>query len=210
MILPYFGTGCSKALVYCTMSFCTVLVISVCKVLRHQSPLSAVSLEEMLFHKPVSWILLNWLNSLCEGGGGVVGVCIPFLELVLAHAVIPIAASAQVWRNIYALGSDFPGLMKLFFCGSPKRLAALTAPWRWQDFPQLPSSAELFLDLLCQHTLLHTGIALAEGTDRGSAVTALWHGGTTASSTLVTFWRVTRKPWQPWETAIIDVLMESF
>lgn len=31
------------------------------------------------------------------------------------------------------------------------------------------------------------------GTDKGSAVPALWHGGTTTSNTLVTLWRVTRK-----------------
>lgn len=36
-------------------------------------------------------------------------------------------------------------------------------------------------------------IALAEGTDKGSAVPAMWHGGTTTSNTLVTLWRVTRK-----------------
>lgn len=127
MILSCLGTGCRFIVKTwcCTMSFCMVLVISVCKILRHQSSLSAVSLEKMFFHKPASWILLSCLNSLREGWWWGGGVWIPFLELVLTHAVIPIAASTHVWRNIYALGSDFPGLRKqilfMWFTKTPYR-----------------------------------------------------------------------------------------
>lgn len=150
MMLSCLGTGCRFIVkTWCSaMSFCTVLIIAVHKVLRHQSPLSAVSLWEMIFHKPVSWILLNWLNSLCEAGGG---VWIPFLELVLARAVIPIAASTHVWRNICALGSDFPGLMKqVLFLWFTKTCYRPDCSLKKARFSPVPSSAESFLDLLCQ------------------------------------------------------------
>lgn len=51
-----------------------------------------------------------------------------------------------------SLAVTFQALWNKFcFCSSPKHLTGLTALWRKQDFPQLPSSTESFLDLLCQH-----------------------------------------------------------
>lgn len=162
MILFCLGTGCRFIVkTWCsTVCFCTVLVIFVHKVLRHQSPLSAVSLGEMLFHTPVSWILLNWLNSLCEGGGGVVECEFPsrnWSSPMLYYPLLPPHMSEEIFMP---LAATFQALWnKLWFCGSPEHLTGLTAPWRRQDFAAVAILCRVVPGPVAH---LHTTIALAE------------------------------------------------
>lgn len=113
----------------------------------------------------------------------------------------PLAASTCVSEGVcMSWAAMFKALRnKSCISGSPKHLKELTALWRRWDFAQVAIFSRIVPRLVVP-AALHTTIASAEGTDEGSDVTAMWHAGTTASNTLVTFWRVTRKLWQPWET----------
>lgn len=94
---------------------------------------------------------------------------------------MPLAATFQALWN------------KCCFCGSPKHLTGLATPWRRQGFPQLPSSVESFLvkHLFTQPLLWQSCFSRRDRQRQRSS--AMLHGGTTTSNTLVTFWRVTRK-----------------
>lgn len=130
----------------------------------------------MLFHKPVSWILLNWLNSLCWGWWWSAGAWIPFLELALAHPAIPIAASTCRSEGVFKpWAAAFKALWnKSCISGSLKHLTDLPALCRRQDFARVAILCRIVPRLV--PAALRTTIASAEGTDKGSAVTATWHG----------------------------------
>lgn len=148
----------------------------------------------MLFHKPVSRILLNWLNSLCWGWWLGAGVWIPFPKLVLTHPVMPTAASTCMSEGVFMpWAAAFKALWNTScISGSPKHLTDLTVLCRRRDFAQVAVLCRIVPRFVVP-AALYAPVASAEGAEEGSAVTAPWHGGTTASNTLVTFWRVTRK-----------------